>query len=97
MAFLDIDEAEASIPFHQHILLDGYLADFPDIEPVQRFMQLVLHGISLNSHMTWSEKREIIEWYRVYFEENAQLIRDAISAERYTDGLETTANFSANT
>jgi hypothetical protein len=25
------------------------------------------------------------------------LIRDAISAERYTDGLETTANFSANT
>jgi hypothetical protein len=83
----DIDEAEASVPFYDHVLLNHHLKQFPDIEPVQRFMEIVLNGLSLNSYMTLGEKREIIEWYRKYFDENLQTIRDALDASEFHEQL----------
>ncbi len=76
------------MPFYDHVLLNHHLAQFPDIDQVQRFMEIVLNGLSLNSYMTLDEKREIIEWYRKFFDENVQTIRDAIKAEEYTSSLE---------
>ncbi len=58
------------------------MANFPQIEPVQQFMTLVLNGISLNSFLTLNEKKEIIEWYKKYFEEKLDLIKQAIDDEK---------------
>ena len=78
----DIDEAEAEVPFYEHIFLDSFLEKFPQIEPIQQFMTLVLNGISQNSFLTVKEKHEIIEWYRNYFEEKKDIINEALEAER---------------
>ena len=79
---LEIEEAEANVSFDQHIFLDSYLENFPQIEPVQQFMTLVLNGISLNSFLTLNEKKEIIEWYKKYFEEKLDIIKQAIDDEK---------------
>jgi uncharacterized glyoxalase superfamily protein PhnB len=44
-------------------------------------MTLVLNGISLNSFLTLNEKKEIIEWYKKYFEEKLDIIKQAIDDE----------------
>jgi hypothetical protein len=61
------------------------LNKFPQIEQVQFFMQLILNGLSQNSHLSLNEKKEIIEWYRNYFEENSKTIKSAIEAERFVN------------
>ena len=58
------------------------MENFPQIEPVQQFMTLVLNGISLNSFLTLNEKKEIIEWYKKYFEEKLDIIKQAIDDEK---------------
>jgi hypothetical protein len=45
-------------------------------------MTLVLNGISLNSFLTLNEKKEIIEWYRNYFDEKLDTIKKALEDER---------------
>ena len=55
-------------------------------------MTLALNGLSKNSFLSLVEKREIIEWYRNFFQLKADLIRQALEAERmealYRDQLE---------
>lgn len=77
-----IDEEDADVPFQEHVFLDNYLEDFPDIEPIQEFMTLVLNGISKNSYLTLDEKKSIVEWYKEYFLEKEGLIKEALEAER---------------
>jgi small subunit ribosomal protein S31 len=77
----DIDEAEAQIPFHEHVFLDSYLEKFPQIEPIQEFMVLALNGLSQNSFLSLNEKKEIIDWYIKYFKENEELIKKALESE----------------
>ena len=52
-------------------------------------MRLILNGLSQNSHLKLYEKKEIIEWYRKYFEENSETIRTAIKAEQYVNSMDT--------
>ncbi len=35
--------------------------------PVRHFMELVLTGLSKNPHYNASEKKEIVTWYKEYF------------------------------
>jgi len=58
------------------------LEEFPQLEPIQQFMTLVLNGISRNSFLTLNEKKEIIEWYRNYFDEKLDTIKKALEDER---------------
>ena len=51
-------------------------------------MSFVLHGLSVNSFMTIEEKQEVIEWYRVYFEQNESTILETAEAEIYADLVE---------
>jgi flavorubredoxin len=44
-------------------------------------MTLVLNGISLNSFLTLNEKKEIIEWYKNFFEEKLDTITKALEDE----------------
>ncbi|CAF1139028.1 unnamed protein product, partial [Brachionus calyciflorus] len=77
-----VDESDAGVPFHEHIFLDHYLDEFPQIEPIQQFMMLVLNGISLNSFLTIQKKKDIINWYKTYFTEKLDIINEALEAER---------------
>ncbi len=70
------------MPFHEHVLLDSYLSDFPDVDQVQDFMTMVLNGLSKNSYLSVGEKREIIQWYKSYFNEKIEIIQQALDAER---------------
>ena len=79
---LEIEENEANISFDQHIFLDSYLEQFPQIDPIQQFMTLVLNGISHNSFLSLNEKKEIISWYKKYFEEKLETIKDALEREK---------------
>lgn len=77
----DSDEKEANIPFHEHVFLDQYLEDFPNIAAIQEFMTLVLNGLSLNSFLTLNEKKEIIDWYKEYFKEKDEIIKKIFETE----------------
>jgi len=79
---IDINASEAQIPFYEHVFLENYLEQFPQIEPIQQFMTLALNGISQNSFLSISEKKEIIEWYINYFNDKLDLIKEALEAER---------------
>ena len=45
-------------------------------------MILVLNGLSKNSNLSLIEKKEIIEWYKNFFNEKKNIIDEAIEAER---------------
>ena len=78
----DINESEeAQIPFYEHVFLDSYLDEFPQIEPIQEFMTLALNGLSQNSFLSLNEKKEIIQWYKNYFNEKQDLIKEALLNE----------------
>ena len=79
---LGIDENDANVPFFEHVFLDHHLEEFPDIEPVQEFMTLVLNGLSKNSFLSVDEKKEIVRWYKSYFEEKLDIIKEALEIER---------------
>jgi small subunit ribosomal protein S31 len=83
----DCDEAEANVPFHEHVYLDSYLSEFPDMAAVQEFMSLVLNGLSKNSFLSLVEKKEIINWYKEYFSENMHVLKEALEAVRQENEL----------
>ena len=80
---VDVDDSDASISFTEHVFLDKYLAEFPQLEPVQKFMRIILTGLSQNSYLSVKEKRETIEWYKRYFAEKLDIITEALEAEKY--------------
>jgi small subunit ribosomal protein S31 len=77
-----VEENEADISFDQHIFLEGYLEKFPQIDPVQQFMTLVLSGISHNGFLSLSEKTEVIQWYKNYFDEKLDTLKEAMESEK---------------
>jgi small subunit ribosomal protein S31 len=80
--FKDVNASDAQTPFYEHVFLDNYLEEFPQIEPIQQFMTLALNGISQNSFLSLSEKKEIIEWYKDYFNDKLDIIKEALEAEK---------------
>ncbi|KAG7236691.1 hypothetical protein INR49_000585 [Caranx melampygus] len=71
-------EEEASVPFHEHIFLEKHLSEgFPTQGPVRHFMELVVAGLSRNPYLTVQQKREHISWFRDYFQNKKEVLKEA--------------------
>ncbi|XP_029029897.1 28S ribosomal protein S31, mitochondrial [Betta splendens] len=71
-------EEEASVPFHEHVFLEKHLEEgFPREGPVRHFMELVVTGLSKNPYLTVQQKKEHISWFRDYFHQKEDVLRDA--------------------
>ncbi|XP_026112483.1 28S ribosomal protein S31, mitochondrial-like [Carassius auratus] len=71
-------EEEASVPFHEHVFLEKHLDEsFPQQGPVRHFMELVITGLTKNHHLTVQEKREHIDWFRDYFKQKEDVLKEA--------------------
>ncbi|XP_021506157.1 small ribosomal subunit protein mS31 [Meriones unguiculatus] len=71
-AGFDDDGAE----FHDHIFLDKYLEGFPKQGPIRNFMELVTCGLSKNPYLSVKQKVEHIEWFRNYFNEKRNILKE---------------------
>lgn len=58
---------EDKISFQDHVFLDNYLNEFPDIDSVQKYMELVIVGLQQNPYLSVEEKRTRILWHKEYF------------------------------
>ncbi|XP_036985649.2 28S ribosomal protein S31, mitochondrial [Artibeus jamaicensis] len=63
--------------FHEHIFLDKYLEDFPKQGPIRHFMELVTCGLSKNPHLSVKQKVEHIEWFKNYFDEKKDILKES--------------------
>ncbi|XP_054442485.1 small ribosomal subunit protein mS31 [Pteronotus mesoamericanus] len=63
--------------FHEHIFLDKYLEDFPKQGPIRHFMELVTCGLSKNPHLSVKQKVEHIEWFKNYFNEKKDILKES--------------------
>ncbi|XP_076025258.1 small ribosomal subunit protein mS31 [Genypterus blacodes] len=71
-------EEEASVPFHEHIFLEKHLEEgFPRQGPVRHFMELVVNGLSRNPNLTVQQKKEHIFWFKDYFQEKGEILKEA--------------------
>ncbi|TFK07569.1 CDC42 small effector protein 1 [Platysternon megacephalum] len=81
---------EDDVEFHEHIFLDKYLEDFTKQGPIRHFMELVICGLSKNPYLSVKQKAEHIEWFRNYFQEKEELLKEIDDHEKETDlSLET--------
>lgn len=71
-AGLDDDGSE----FHEHIFLEKHLEDFPKQGPIRLFMELVTCGLSKNPYLSVRQKVEHIEWFRNYFNEKRDILKE---------------------
>uniref|UniRef100_A0A8D2CNZ1 Small ribosomal subunit protein mS31 n=1 Tax=Sciurus vulgaris TaxID=55149 RepID=A0A8D2CNZ1_SCIVU len=62
--------------FHEHIFLDKHLEDFPKQGPIRHFMELVTCGLSKNPYLSVKQKVEHIEWFRNYFKEKRNILKE---------------------
>ncbi|XP_051973579.1 28S ribosomal protein S31, mitochondrial-like [Xyrauchen texanus] len=71
-------EEEASVPFHEHVFLEKYLDEsFSRHGPVRHFMELVITGLAKNHQLTVQQKREHIAWFRDYFQQKDNVLKEA--------------------
>ncbi|XP_028382567.1 28S ribosomal protein S31, mitochondrial [Phyllostomus discolor] len=63
--------------FHEHIFLDKHLEDFPKQGPIHHFMELVTCGLSKNPHLSVKQKVEHIEWFKNYFDEKKDILKES--------------------
>lgn len=71
-------EEEANVPFHEHIFLDKHLEKgFPRQGPVRHFMELVVVGLSKNPFLTVQQKKDHIDWFRDYFQQKKDVLKEA--------------------
>ncbi|XP_056141067.1 28S ribosomal protein S31, mitochondrial [Lampris incognitus] len=71
-------EEEASVPFHEHVFLEKHLQEgFPNQGPVRHFMDLVIAGLSRNPYLTVQQKKEHISWFRDYFCQKTDVLKEA--------------------
>ncbi|KAF7239863.1 28S ribosomal protein S31, mitochondrial [Varanus komodoensis] len=73
---------EEDAEFYEHVFLDKYLADFPKEGPIHHFMELVTCGLSKNPYLSVKEKVEHIEWFRDYFKEKEELLKEIEAHEK---------------
>lgn len=72
-------KSEENVGFHEHVFLDHLIADFPKRGPIRHFMELVITGLSKNPHFSVEEKKEHINWFREYFKEKEEIIKDVMN------------------
>ncbi|XP_064210778.1 small ribosomal subunit protein mS31 [Tribolium castaneum] len=71
-----LDE-EKKVYFTEHVFLEKYLEPWcPQKGPLRHFMELVCVGLSKNPYLTVDAKREHIKWFKNYFEEKKQLLKE---------------------
>ncbi|XP_008847346.1 28S ribosomal protein S31, mitochondrial isoform X2 [Nannospalax galili] len=63
--------------FHEHIFLDKHLEGFPKQGPIRHFMELVTCGLSKNPYLSVKQKVEHIEWFRNYFNEKRDILKES--------------------
>ncbi|XP_042762678.1 28S ribosomal protein S31, mitochondrial [Panthera leo] len=63
--------------FHEHVFLDKHLEDFPKQGPIRHFMELVTCGLSKNPYLSVKQKVEHIEWFRNYFNEKQDILKES--------------------
>lgn len=71
-------EQEHNTPFHEHIFLDSLIEDFPKQGPLRHFMELVIIGLSKNPGLSAQQKREHIQWFREYFIEKQDILKQTL-------------------
>uniref|UniRef100_A0A1Q3F7T8 Small ribosomal subunit protein mS31 n=1 Tax=Culex tarsalis TaxID=7177 RepID=A0A1Q3F7T8_CULTA len=75
-------DAEAKVSFTEHIFLEDHLEPWcPKRGPIRHFMELVCVGLSKNYFISAQEKREHILWFREYFEQKKDLLKQVIVQE----------------
>jgi len=60
---------EDETDFQDHVFLDHYLDEFPDVQQIQQHMELVINGLQKNPWLTAEEKRRRILWHKEFFEQ----------------------------
>lgn len=73
--FLGFDDDGSE--FHEHVFLDKHLKDFPKQGPIRHFMELVTCGLSKNPYLSVKQKIEHIEWFRNYFNEKQDILKES--------------------
>ncbi|XP_023224765.1 28S ribosomal protein S31, mitochondrial-like [Centruroides sculpturatus] len=69
-------EEEKKVGFHEHVFLEPLLEGFPKKGPIRHFMELVIVGLSKNPYITVERKKEHIEWYRQYFKDKENILKE---------------------
>ncbi|XP_069170284.1 small ribosomal subunit protein mS31 [Procambarus clarkii] len=70
-------EEEKSVGFHEHVFLERHLEGWcPPRGPIRNFMELVCTGLSKNPYITVERKHAHIQWYKNYFAEKEQLLKE---------------------
>lgn len=70
-------DKEHNIFFAEHVFLEPLIDEWcPTKGPIRHFMELVCVGLSKNPFLSVEEKKDHINWFRQYFYEKNQLLRD---------------------
>ncbi|XP_026481718.1 28S ribosomal protein S31, mitochondrial-like [Ctenocephalides felis] len=68
---------EHGVCFTEHVFMDKHLEGWcPEKGPVRHFMELVCVGLSKNPYLTVQEKINHIEWFREYFNNKMDLLKE---------------------
>lgn len=72
-------EEEAKVSFADHVFLETHLEDWcPTSGPIRHFMELVCVGLSKNYYLSVKEKQNHIAWFREYFEDKKEMLKEII-------------------
>lgn len=68
---------ESNVFFAEHVFLEPLIDEWcPKKGPVRHFMELVCVGLSKNPFLSVEEKKDHINWFRQYFYEKNQLLKE---------------------
>lgn len=80
-------EQEKTVSFADHVFLETHLEGWcPNSGPIRHFMELVCVGLSKNHNWTVTEKQEHIAWFRNYFEDKKEMLKEIIIQADETSG-----------
>lgn len=82
---------ESKVCFTEHIFLDRHLEGWcPPRGPIRHFMELVCVGLSKNPYYSVQQKIDHIQWFRQYFDEKKDLLKQTIIDQTTTATAEAT-------
>lgn len=75
-------EEECNVFFAEHVFLEPLIDEWcPTKGPIRHFMELVCVGLSKNPFLSVEEKKDHINWFRQYFYEKNQLLKEIEALE----------------
>lgn len=75
-------EKECNVFFAEHVFLEPLIDEWcPTKGPIRHFMELVCVGLSKNPFLSVEEKKDHINWFRQYFYEKNQLLKEIEALE----------------